>query len=165
MSNLPVIFDGATLGVIDPESGEVYSLGDAPPDVLANVEQLCAQVAQEARNAKAVLDDELSRRMGRERKVDYGPFHVESGERREWDADQTWRALADLCEAGLITPKEVDDAMPEVTTRKPDGRALNAILTRVVGEDPAKAQALAQARTGRRWVKITKTAVDSTVAS
>ena len=163
--HLPVVYNGGTLGIVDPDSGECFAIADAPEQTLAAVEAQVAQIAADARNAKSVIDDELGRRMGRERNVDYGPFRVESGYRNEWDPHLTWRALSQLCEQGLISPKEVDDAMPEQTKRRPDGRALNALLIRVSGEDPAAAQPLAQARSSRRWFKVEKTAVDSEAVS
>lgn len=161
MSTLPVIFDGAQLGVIDPETGECFSVANAPGPVLAAVRERVAAVADDARRAKDVLDDALRERLGPERRADYGAYRVEVNVSNRWDPDDTWAALADLCEQGLVTPAQVDEAMPETTVRKPDGRRLNALLTDLVGRDPSAAAPLARARATRRWVRVEKTAVDS----
>lgn len=163
MSLLPVLYaDGSVAGVIDTSSGEVYHLADAPAPVLADVVDRLDAVAREARAARAVLADELGRRMGTARRMDAGAFDVEQGRRNEWDPDATFAALNGLLAVGLMTSQEIDEAMPERTVRKPDGRRLNALLTRVVGDDPVAAQSLAQARSSTSYVKVHRTAVEAT---
>ncbi len=149
------------LCVVDRATGELIPVTDAPDGVLADVSERLADLAREAREVRSMIDDELQHRLNGDRARDVGAHRVERKARREWDTDATWRALADLVTAGLVTPQEADEAMPEVTIRKPSGTKLNALLTRLVGVDPVAAQALARARTETTWVKVTRTAVDA----
>lgn len=157
---LPVTYDHGHPLVLDPDTGELVPLADAPPRVLAAaVEQLAKDLA-DLRDARSAIEAELQRRMGTARTLDVGSHLVEQNRKREWEPAATWRALVDLTTAGLVAPDDADEAMPEVTARKPDGRNLNALLTRLVGEDPVAAQPLAQARSERAYVKVQRTAVE-----
>lgn len=165
MTISPIVHTGGTIAVIDPDTGQVLALSDAPASLLARGVDHLDHVTRDAVSARATLADELGRRLGGARTLDAGSHHVEKNVRRTWDATATWRALAGLVEEGIITPPEVDEAMPEKTQRRPDGRKLNALLTRLVGEEPTLAQALALARDDRASIKVTATATDGTVAA
>lgn len=164
---LPVVYDKGLAFIVDRDTSEIVALNDAPDDLLAAAHTRLTAITGEARDAKALVDTVLTARMieMRERLLDTGGHRVEAKQKREWDPDQTWAALGELVAAGLVSNAEVEEAMPEVTVRKPDGRKLNALLTRVVGEDPAAAQALARARSERTYLRVEVTAVDGSVAA
>lgn len=155
MSALPAVLSRPGY-LIDPDTGEAIALADLSPEVLAHWSDYLNELGREARSWRTAFNDELGRRLAaeRSRKGTFGRFAVEASEKREWDPDLAWAALGELVAAGLVTAAEAAEAMPEVTTRKPDGRRLNSILTRVVGEDPVAAQALAQARASSSYVKV-----------
>lgn len=165
---LPIRFAEGTLVVADPMTGEVFTVADAPPAVLARATAAIDDLKAEAGRARNALGDELQARMGKERRLDVGTHMVQRDQRREWDTDATWAALSRLHDLGLITGSQVDDAMPEKTARRPDGRQLNALLTDLltdVGDDPThmeSVQQLARARVTRTYVKVQQAATDST---
>lgn len=164
---LPVQYDAGRACLLDRDTGELVAICDAPSDLLAAAHDRLAAITGGARDAKALVDTELIARMREagERLLDTGGHAVEAKQRRDWDTDATWAALGVLVEAGLISPREAEEAMPEQTVRKPDGRKLNALLTRVVGENPAAAQALAQARSERTYLDVKATAVEGSVVA
>lgn len=159
---LPIRPSEGTIQVVDVDTGEMYAVSDAPVEVLAAVGARLDEITAAARSARATVADELLRRMGRSKLLTVGAYAGEATTRRDWDPDATWAALSDLVDRGLITPAEADEAMPEKTARRPDGRRLNALLTQLAGEDPVAAQALAQARSAKTSLKIVRTAVDGT---
>lgn len=168
-TGLMVVFDETRYAVLenglilDRRSGEVVSLQDAPDQTLAAfAEQLRAQ-RDWIRQVSSVVDDTLKDRIGKARSLDAGTHLVELERKREWDPKATWDALVALQEKGLVTVEEADAAMPRETKRKPDGRKLNSILTQVVADDPEAAQALAQARSERTYIKVARTSVDGEV--
>lgn len=166
MNVLPVLRDPAgRIAVADPDTGEMWELEHAPAPVLAATRERLDDLARDARDARSTVDAELERRMGGERSMDVGSHLVERQDRREWNPDATWLALRGLLDAGLVTLTEVEQAMPEVAVRKPDGRKLNALLTRLAGTDPVAAQPLAQARAERSYLRVRRTAVEGTVSS
>lgn len=164
---LPVLYDqtGAA-GVIDPRTGETHAIADASAEVLARVVEQIDDVADQARRARAALADELLARIGQRTRLDAGALEVERSTKREWDRDQTWAALAALKDAGAITEADMDYVMPyrrpAPPERKPDGRRLTSLLTRLAGDDPAQAQRLARARSETSSVRVKRIAFDAT---
>lgn len=151
--------------VLNRLSGEVVSLSDAPDQVLAALAEQLRSQRDWFREITGIVDDELKARFKAQhaRTLNVGSHLMELERKREWDVTATWEAIQGLVAAGLISAADADKAMPRKTTRKPDGRQLNAILTQVVGEDPEAAQALARARTERTYVKIARTSVEGEV--
>ena len=149
--------------LFNPDTGEAVALADAGDDTLARLTEALREQRDFIRTAVAAVEDELKGRIRQSggRMLDAGAHRVQLESKREWDAREAWQALSALVEAGLISLQEADEAMPRKTERKPDGRKLNAILTRVVGENPQTAQALAQARSERSYIKLARTAVDA----
>ncbi len=123
--------------VLADRDGMVVALADADVTLLADAREEITLVLEEARDARSALDAELKNRVGSSTTTDIGTHLVELVRRRDWDAAATWRALKDLVEANLIQAHEAEACMPEVTTRKPDGRKLTS---RTRAEEAREAQ-------------------------
>ena len=151
--------------ILNRESGEVVSLQDAPDQTLAALDEQLRSQRDWFKETTGIVDEELKARLKtqRTRTLNVGSHVVELERKREWDAPATWAALSGLVAAGLISEADADEAMPNKTERKPDGRKLNAILTQVVADDPEVAQALARARSERTYIKLARTAVEGEV--
>ncbi|PTL55774.1 hypothetical protein [Paraconexibacter algicola] len=150
--------------VFDPVTGEAYEIADAPPELLARYAMDLGDLARQMREARAAVEIELANRLRyvKAKSLPAGPFLIERKNSNQWNADACWQALSDLVAAGKVGAAEAADAMPESTVRKPDGRKLNALLTRLVGEDPEAAGPLARARVTREGVRVAQVAVDAT---
>lgn len=148
--------------VVDASSGEVVALADLDDASVADAAERLDRLMDDVREARGVLRDELARRLKREKSMSAGACFVERKITNRWDVDGTWAALAMLVEDGHIGPDEADEAMPEKAVRKPDGRKLNSLLTRLVGEDPVAAGPLAQARVSVESIGVKRVAQDST---
>lgn len=162
---LPVVQHAGQLAVIEPATGQLIPLTDAAPPLLAQIIDELDAILQDARTAKNTVSDELRDRMGTEKHMDAGLFTVEQVKRRDWDKHATTTALAALVASGHITVGQADEAMPERTERRPDGRRLNALLVQLAGDDPVAAQGLARARSESVYLRLSRSGVDSTVTA
>jgi hypothetical protein len=153
--------------VVDTTTGEVFAIGNAPTGLIAATVDRVKTLQSDAREARAILEHELEGRLATagERSLTDGAFAVERADKRDWDPALTWEALSGLVAAGLVSTKEADEAMPERAKRVCDGRKLNALLGRLVGEDPVAASPLAKARAVRTGVRVARVAVDAEVAA
>lgn len=158
---LPVRYSNGEASIVNSR-GELIPLGDVGLMELAEARDELRLLLEDARDARSAVDGEIKNRMGRDTKLDAGSYLIELSRRREWDPDATWRALSELVDKGLVSSLGADEAMPEVTARKPDGRKLTSLLTKLVGDSPVDAVALAQARSETSFVKLKRTSVDST---
>lgn len=142
--------------VVITADGEPITLADLDQNALADFAALVRERFDYDKRCKVALDEELTARLkaARARTAHLGAQMVALERKRQWDAKLAWEALQGLVAAGLISAADADEACPEKTERKPDGRKLNAILTQVVGENPEAAQALAKARTESAWIKL-----------
>jgi hypothetical protein len=166
---LPVRYVDASTMVVDPASGDMFLLDDAPPAVLARAAAYMDAVSGEARRLRRTVGDQLQARMGRERRVDLGSHLAEVKHKNEWDEDETCAALGRLRELGLVTNDQIEQAVPEVLVRKPDGRRLNTLLSGLLGDagdaEPEvldAIQALARARKTSKWVRVDAASTDGT---
>lgn len=151
--------------IVDRATGEAYTLAEAPAQTLAAFDDYVREQQQFWKLARQLADDELTGRLKAERArtARFGAHLVELERKRVWDVTATWEALQGLVAAGLIAEADADEACPEKTERKPDGRKLNALLTQLAGEDPEAAQPLAKARSESTWIKLSRTAVEGEV--
>lgn len=162
MNLLPIVYSSDQhAAVIDSRTGELVLLKDASDASLAEASDRLKQIADEARDARRLVEDELRLRLAGLPSRQAGAFAVERKTKREWDEDKVAAALAELLEKKLVTKEEINAAVPERVVRRCDGRKLNALLTRLVGVDPVAAQPLAQARVESSWMKVTRTAIDA----
>lgn len=160
----PFLLDTANGLVVDKATGEAVLLADAPDSTLARLKEQAAQLRQFAREVEQAAEEILKERIGNARSLDAGTHLVQLERKREWDPQATWDALCALVDAGVVDSSDAEAACPERLVRKCDGRKLNALLTDVVGKAPEAAQALAQARSERTYIKLARQSVDGEVA-
>ena len=143
--------------LVHPMSGEVVDLNSLDTDPLIQLAEAVSDVLSRARDAKRQVEDELELR----RRAQGGSAKALKGDRmsaarsvsRKWDTGATVSALQRLTESGAVPVDEADALVPEVTARKPDGRGLNALVTRLTDAgDLEAAQLLLSARSEyARW--------------
>lgn len=162
---MPFVVDPERGVVGNRETGELVSLDDCNDGMLAAIDEALRIQDDFNRTARAAVEDRLKARMKEQRTklLDTGRHLVELEKKREWDKTLTWAALTGLVEAGVISEAEADEAMPNKTERKPDGRKLNALLTELVAENPEVAQPLARARSERSYIKLVAASVEGSV--
>lgn len=156
--------------LVHPQSGEVIDLTTLDTDQVIGLAEHVADMLSRAREAKKMLDTDLEIR----RRSQGGSAKTLRGDRwsaqrsvsRRWDADATVRALQRLVEAGAVPVDEANALVPEVTVRKPDGRGLSALVTRLTDAGELElAQVLLGARSESvRWEYLTATTAQSSTS-
>lgn len=149
--------DDLTPVLVHPKSGEVVDLKALDTDPLIGLAEAVSDVLARARDAKRQVEDELELR----RRAQGGSAKALTGDRlsasrsvsRKWDTNATIQALQRLVESGAVPVDEANALVPEVTVRKPDGRGLGSLLTRLTDAgDLESAQLLLSARSEyARW--------------
>lgn len=159
--NFPVVQGESGPAIIDRATGELIPLAEAESGDIAALIDYLTELRSRSYEGTSLLGAELLGRMGRDRSLEAGAFLAEKKDRREWNPDATEAALNELIAAGLVSQPEADEAMPVKSKRVPDGRKLNALLGRLVGEDPVAASPLARARATSSSVKVARRALDT----
>jgi len=121
--------------LVDPRSGEVVDLGAAPSDQLIDVVLECRRQEAMLSKWRKASEDELRRRLEREgRRVavvgDY-ELKVDTGFRREWNADDLRYALDELVRRGVLAAGEIPDGLIKRTV---NGTLALQVLNRLSGE-------------------------------
>lgn len=140
--------------LMHPVTGEVIDLVDLPNDVLIETAAQMRELGALVKQARADLDGEIDRRRSPSSRVFAGDVWVaERTVTRSWDARSIVGALQRLVETGVIAPGDAEQYVPEVASRKPDGRALNALVTRLTdaGDLEAARIVLAARRESARY--------------
>ena len=120
--------------LLDPRTGELLNLRNVPLVNVAQVRQNAKDPLDQARQVVRACEDELETRH-REGLIADAPFPVKRGASWMWDASLTHEALAQLVADDVISPAEADALVPETMVRKPDGRALKSLLSRLMASD------------------------------
>lgn len=133
-------------GVVDPRSGEVVDLANAPHPELVDVFLELAKREKAFKDWRTAVEDELVRRHGDRRAAQVVGAHevdVDRGYGRVWDPDELEMVATDLVARGLVRREDVDGLVEDVL--KVDGRKAQSLLNRVDGD------ALAEIRRCFRW--------------
>jgi hypothetical protein len=149
--------DGMVPVFVHPRTGEVFTLTDCTADDLIGL-HVAARTAQDhAKTARAMLEAEIDKRRretaGAGKSLRGDSLEIVRSVSRRWDTGRTVSALKELVDLGLVTVHEADALTPEVTTRKPDGRGLMALFSRLIDAGELEAtQLLLTARSETaRW--------------
>jgi hypothetical protein len=133
------------LELVVPYSGEVVRL-DAPTDALAEIVYGIRELESELRSMKAILSEEVHRRMDEEARwtVEAGRFKVSgrSPSGVSYDGERLWKVLEDLVEAGRITRRAAEAAVALEVAYKVRVAGVQAVKR--VGPDVAEAVAAAE---------------------
>lgn len=143
MTTLQVVPTAGNLAIID-HHGELVALNEAPDRLLLDALDQTIKIDQDATAAKRAIAAELKDRYGVGSTSAAG-YAFKLTESQSWPQGATKDALAVLLERKAITRGEADKAMP--LKRVPDGRALKALVGRLMAKDPGAAQLLADACT------------------
>jgi hypothetical protein len=132
------------LELVVPYSGEVVRL-DAPTDALAEIVYGIRELESELRSMKAILSEEVHRRMDEEARwtVEAGRFKVSGrGAGVTTAGPRLWKVLEDLVEAGRITRRAAEAAVALEVAYKVRVAGVQAVKR--VGPDVAEAVAAAE---------------------
>jgi hypothetical protein len=144
-TELTILRDGLDeLAVIDPDTGELAPLRDASDRALAHAAKVLAAHDGEVLAMKRAVAHELRDRHG-VGKASAGGYDFTVAESQTWPVGATQAALSALVETGKIAPGDAERVMP--AKPRPDGRALKALLGRLMVSDPDAARVLADAAT------------------
>jgi len=126
--------------VVNPRTGEVVDLAAHTTDQVAVFHEQLRELEVQAREARSVVSDELERRRraaGSSAKAVVGVRYVatRSLSSSRWDVPGVLAALDDLVRDGVLPAAEAAALVPERTVRKPDGAALNALVSRLVADE------------------------------
>lgn len=147
----------------DPTTGELLSLAEASDCALVEFADRVAEADRDLRAARVALALEMRERYG-VGSADVAGFRVQVSEARSWPKRATAEALEFLVETGAIPRVDADRAMPAKPA--PDGRALGALLTRLMHEAPDAAKRLADACTvSPASARVERVAVDAEAAA
>lgn len=146
--------------MVDPVTGEFIDLAALDTDGLLDTHRRVGRVIDHARDARRMVEDEMERRRRAEGPaatgVDGTRLRATSTLTRRWDATMVHGVLGQLVDAKIVPPDEALALIPEVMVHKPNGRGLNALLSRLMTEDTMDAaRDLLAARTEtRRWTVV-----------
>jgi hypothetical protein len=143
--------DSLTPVLAHPQTGEVLTLTDLATDPLLELQAEIVGLLDRARDAKRQVEDEMERRRrlvgGSAKHVRGDTLSATRTVTRKWSEAGTVSALQYLTETGVVPVDEADALVPERTIRKPDGRGLNALVTRLIDNGHVEdAQVLLEAR-------------------
>lgn len=130
----PAAVQGTDEPLVDPRSGEIIDLHNAPGEQLVDVVIECRRREGLMTTWRRACEDELRRRMGDRRVAVYGPHEVQqdTGRGREWDGVMLRDVVTGLIDDGTITASDVVGLV--TTDVKVDGRAAMRLLDRLDGE-------------------------------
>lgn len=144
-------------GVVDPRSGEVVELANAPHSELVDVFLELAKREKAFKDWRTAVEDELVRRHGDRRAAQVVGNHevdVDRGYGRVWDPEELEMVAHDLVARGLVRREDVDGLVEDVL--KVDGRKAQSLLNRVDGDALAEIRrCFTWAQKGRAKVKVT----------
>lgn len=133
-------------GVVDPRSGEVVDLANAPHPDLVDVFLELAKREKAFKDWRAAVEDELVRRHGDRRAPQVVGGHevdVDRGMSRVWDPEELEGILEYLIEEGRISERDAEPVIKSFA--KVDGKEAVKLLGRLEGE------ALVELRRCFRW--------------
>jgi hypothetical protein len=136
------------LPVVDPTSGEVLDLANAPHDQLVKVFLALEERKKAFTEWTKAVEDELVRRHGDRQAAQVVGDHevdVDRGFTRVWDPEDLDAVINDLVERGLID--KADAGVVSWANPKVDGRKVAQLLNRVDGD------ALVELRRCFEWVQ------------
>ena len=143
MTDLQVVPTAGNLAIIDA-NGELVPLNEAPDRLLLDAMEQTIQIDQDAMAAKRAIAAELKDRYGVGSTSAAG-YAFKLTESQSWPQGATKEALEHLRARGVISHGDAERAMP--LKRVPDGRALKALVGRLMVSDPEAARVLADACT------------------
>jgi hypothetical protein len=143
--------DSLTPVLAHPQTGEVLTLTDLATDPLLELQAEVVGLLDRARDARRQVEDEMERRRraqgGSAKQVRGDTLSATKSVTRKWSEPGAISALQYLAEKGVVPVAEADALVPERTVRKPDGRGLNALVTRLIDNGHVEdAQVLLEAR-------------------
>jgi hypothetical protein len=143
--------DDLTPVLAHPQTGEALRLTDLATDPLLELQAEIVALLDRARDAKRQVEDEIERRRrlvgGSAKQVRGDTLSATKSVTRKWSEVGTVSALQYLTERGVVPVDEADALVPERAVRKPDGRGLNALVTRLIDNGHVEdAQVLLEAR-------------------
>jgi len=141
---LPTELQSGDLGFVNPDTGEALPARESSDRTILRTLREIKRLEERLREVKVVAGAVLRERhgVGVSHSAGYG-FKV--NESRSWPKGRTGDALRSLVADGIITQAEADRAMPSKPA--PDGTQLKALIGRLVTDNPAAAQKLADACT------------------
>lgn len=135
-------------GVVDPRSGEVVELANAPHSELVDVFLELAKREKAFKDWRTAVEDELVRRHGDRRAAQVVGNHevdVDRGYGRVWDMDDLLPTLQHLVAEGHLESHVAHSLYRVKTEQVANGRELASLLNRLDGD------ALAELRRCFRW--------------
>jgi hypothetical protein len=141
---LPVVQTAGDLAVVDPDTGELAHLRNAPDHAILHAAEKLAEHDREVLAFKRALAAVAQERFGTGTSH-AGGFGFKVAESSNWPQGPTTTALNTLVDRGLITTGDRDRCLP--LKPKPEGRALNSLLSRLMKSNPEAAKLLADACT------------------
>lgn len=143
MSRLPVVQSAGDLCLFD-DNGELVLLRDATDHALASAAAEVARLDGELFAAKRALAFELRSRHG-VGTCHAGGFSFVVSERASYPAGGVGSILLELVREGVITDADAARCMPSKPT--PNGTQIKSLIGRLITDQPAAAQRLADACT------------------
>jgi hypothetical protein len=120
------------LPVVDPTSGEVLDLANAPHDQLVKVFLALEERKKAFTEWAKAVEDELVRRHGDRRAAQVVGDHevdVDHSATRTWDIDDLSATIGDLMARGLLDPRDASGLIKNEL--KVDGKKAAALLSRL----------------------------------
>jgi hypothetical protein len=146
--------------VVDPISGEVIDMGTMGADALASYVATCEAFISSATEWKRAGQDELRKRLGRDKVRVFGDWEVAavSGRQRRWDVEDLRGAVGELIRDGVLTKQDVSDLIVAGTPTV-NGTAAARLLGRVPEEHRGALEGcFSWERRGRDSVRVTRMA-------
>jgi len=122
--------------VVHPATGEVVgALSSAPPETLADVWLALKERERELKDMRELVTRELAARLHTRGRAVWtvGEYEIRNvaGKRSAWDGDELERVLRQLIDEGVVTASEVGGLVEHQI--KVDGRGMNRLVSRLVG--------------------------------
>jgi hypothetical protein len=122
---------------VDPRSGEVIDLANAPHADLVEAFLILQDHERRAKEWRTAVEDELVRRHGSSREVQVVGDHevaIDLGYQRTWDVEELAGALMYLEGEGLLKQAECAGLIRRVDELKVDGKKAASLLNQLDGE-------------------------------